>query len=191
MSDTPSESNFMQAAEKAIADLQHQVDSANDRVDKATSIMDDALEAARWRKIQVQVLGILTVLIIIGAVVLGFVTYQTHNEQVALRNAAVSQCQNSNTVRSQNTRIWDNFLTLIVSSPADKEEAQEISNFAKNNVPSSSDKATWEAYLKILEQNSNSGPEAKQEVEAFERFIAGVNAPRDCVQIYNKAALGQ
>jgi hypothetical protein len=112
------EASYMLAAEKAIKELQAEV--------------ADAREAARWRKIQVRILAVVSVVIMVVASVLVYTFWQIHQN-------AIQSCQDGNSYRAEQTLIWDGFIDLLLQdnkNPADQEKGKEFKAFvAKVNAP--------------------------------------------------------
>lgn len=104
-----------------------------------------------------------------------------------VQNASITACQQGNTQRAEEQKVWDQFLNLLVDSPGAKQEQQALQNFADSNVPASADPTTWKAFMAILlKYNADAGPQAQQEVKQFEAYIAKVEAPHNCAKEYGK-----
>lgn len=107
------ETGFILAAEKAIKNLQDTAEAQRLELDKQQALLTRAESDARWRKIQVRILGIVSVLLIVVCV-LGTVQY-FHTREIArkVQQGSITQCLDSNHVRADDIKIWDTFVALL------------------------------------------------------------------------------
>jgi len=123
--DNPSnpEAGFMRAAEKAIHDLQVTAETQGDLLKKATR--DAAL-----RKLQVRVLGLVSIVLVIVCV-LGTVQY-FHTRDIAgkVQQGSISQCVDGNNVRAGEIQVWDHVLNALLA-PSPGETAQQKAGTVK------------------------------------------------------------
>lgn len=125
MPDSPHvpETNFMLAAQKAIKDLQETAEVQRLELNAAAALAQKAANDARWRKIQVRILGLVSVVLVVVCI-LGTVQY-FHTRDIAnkVQQGSVTQCMDGNHLRSQNAKIWDFVLdSLLVPSPGETEQ---------------------------------------------------------------------
>jgi uncharacterized membrane protein YgcG len=114
------ESNYMAAAEKAIADLEAYARTAAAAAVQAKESADRAeRSAARWKKLTV-VLGIVIVL-------LGGAFAQLHIQ-------AIASCHAGNDFRTGQSNTWDKFISLATAGQKEDTRSQQIIANLENYV---------------------------------------------------------
>ena len=105
------EPNFMRAAQVAIRQLQDQAEQQQQQIEKAQ-------KAARWRKIQVRVLGVVTAVLLI-ACSLGIAQFfHVRNVANQVQRGAIAQCESGNATRANEIQVWDDILNaFLVGKP--------------------------------------------------------------------------
>jgi urease accessory protein UreF len=112
MTADPTENNTWRAANKAIKTLQQEV--------------KDAKLAARWRRLQVMILAVVSTVLILVCTGLGWTVYQIHAD-------AVNACRQANASRSESTQIWNYFIDLALQGnpdPSAKQKGAQLKQFA-------------------------------------------------------------
>lgn len=132
-----SEPNFMAAAEIAIRALQDQAEQQQKQIAETRNELAKAQKAARWRKIQVRILGIVSVVLIV-ACSLGIVQF-FHVRSVAnkVQQGSIAQCEASNDTRAAESQVWDHILSEFLTgtpSQATMEFVQQAENFVATKL---------------------------------------------------------
>jgi len=126
-------SDYMQAAaEKAIHDLQIQVDNADAAAATAKESAESVARSARWWK----TLTVVLVLVVAGV---GYLAWTQHTATNQLRQQAINGCMTGNARAAADNAHWDLFIAIAMkgnTDPAAPAKAKQLSDaIAKSDAP--------------------------------------------------------
>jgi hypothetical protein len=159
--------------------------AAEDAIDRLQKEADKAVRAAAWRTMWIRVLNVAVGVLILACVLLGYIAYRGHQLVDTVQSGAITSCQSGNVARGTNQKIWDEFLTVLVTDPTIARTRTALENDVAGLGLSP---AEVKALDDIIVANWSSNSSALKLVHGFEDYIAAHEKQQHCQQIYGARA---
>lgn len=103
--------------------------AAQRQVEALQNEVREGRKQARWTRIQVRILGAVCAVMLAVVGILGAVLGQEAGFSNQLHQEVVQSCQAGNVQRSQEIKVWDSFIDLILKGNKNPTAAQEGQQF--------------------------------------------------------------
>jgi hypothetical protein len=148
--------------------------------------VDRLIRAARRNRNWNILLSVVSAVVVVTCIVTGAVVGAIGNANNNLRQSGITQCDNGNSFRSEQTEIWKGFVQLLVQpgQPSSR-QTEAAQDFVQVLSPDPKVQQEGAGKLLVLLNEGTTDPATLDKARNFIKFVEQVDATRNCQQIFS------